>query len=427
MQQVLFQVFASVLSGSLHYFLWRQLAVRTQLGPRARRAVAAGLVYSWLAVPLTVWAARLGFANTAYTLAWIALPTMVITGLAFAALVVLHTPRWMVSVARRLRSRIARNRASDAQGSLQSSTAHVLTPTPATTPSEKASSDDLLSRRTFFARATASTATLVATTAVAKGIANVHTPHVITQTDVTLPGLAPALDGLRIIQLTDLHISMTIDAAFVANLVARTNALAPDIVVLTGDMVDGDVASLAADAAPLAALRARYGVFAVTGNHEYYSGADAWIAEFTKLGVTYLRNQRVDIGPPHAKLSLAGIDDWGAHRWAGHGADLNTALTGWQPNTPLVLLAHQPRQVHEAAERNVPLVLSGHTHGGQVWPWHYLAKLQQGGLLAGRYQVGSTTLYVSRGCGYWGPPVRVAAPMEIAVITLRAPRHASGT
>jgi predicted MPP superfamily phosphohydrolase len=161
-------------------------------------------------------------------------------------------------------------------------------------------------------------------------------------------------------------------------------------------------------------------VFAVTGNHEYYSGADPWIAEITRLGARYLRNERVTIGNGDASFELAGVDDFTAAGWPGHGEDLARALAGRDPSRALVLLAHQPRQVRRAALHGVDLQLSGHTHGGQIWPWHYIVRLQQGGLLAGRYEVDGTQLYVSRGCGYWGPPVRVLAPLEITRVILRA-------
>jgi predicted MPP superfamily phosphohydrolase len=252
--------------------------------------------------------------------------------------------------------------------------------------------------------------------------------HEIVTVEVPLPRLPRGLDGFTIVQLTDLHVGVTIDHEFVRRVVERANALKPDLIALTGDLVDGTVANLRADAAPLADLRAPHGVFAVTGNHEYYSGADEWIAELSRHGIRYLRNQRVAIGRAGASdgdggpdgFDLAGIDDHSAHRWRGHGADLDAALAGRDPSRALVLLAHQPRQVRVACERDVDLQLSGHTHGGQVWPWHYIVKVQQGGLLAGLYREKQTALYVSRGCGYFGPPVRVGAPLEITRVVLRA-------
>jgi uncharacterized protein len=243
--------------------------------------------------------------------------------------------------------------------------------------------------------------------------------HEIVDVPVVLPKLPVALDGFSIVQLSDLHIGNTINRAFVQRVVDLTNRLEPDLIAMTGDLVDGRVKELREAAAPLAELSARHGVYAVTGNHEYYSGVDPWIDEFTRLGLRYLRNHRVTIGGPDASFDLAGVDDHEALGYPGHGEDMRRALADRDPDRALVLLAHQPRQVHRAKRHDVDLQLSGHTHGGQIWPWHYVVKLQQGGLLAGRYQFGTTQLYVTRGCGYWGPPIRVLAPMEITRVILR--------
>lgn len=244
--------------------------------------------------------------------------------------------------------------------------------------------------------------------------------HEVVDVEVPLARLPKALDGFSIVQLSDLHVGMTIDRAFVQRVVDHANRLSPDLVALTGDLVDGPVKELRDDIAPLAGLRAKHGVYSVTGNHEYYAGADPWIAEITRLGVRYLRNEMVTIGDGDETFHLAGVDDHGARRYRGHGEDLATALADRDPARALVLLAHQPRQVRRAAKHGVDLQLSGHTHGGQIWPWHYIVSLQQGGLLAGRYTHGATQLYVTRGCGYWGPPVRLLAPLEITRVILRA-------
>jgi len=243
--------------------------------------------------------------------------------------------------------------------------------------------------------------------------------HEIVDVDVVLPRLPPALDGFTIVQLSDLHVGPTIDRRFVQDLVDRCHGLGADLYALTGDLVDGAVGQYRAAAAPLADLRAPHGVYAVTGNHEYYHGVDPWIAELSGLGVRYLRNQRVTIERDGAAFALAGVDDHNA-RGAGHGPDVGRAATGRDPDLPMVLLAHQPRQVHAAARHGIDLQLSGHTHGGQIWPWHYLVKLQQGGLLAGHYRIAETQLYVTRGCGFWGPRVRIGAPLEITRVILRA-------
>ena len=235
---------------------------------------------------------------------------------------------------------------------------------------------------------------------------------------VTLAKLPAALDGFTIVQLTDVHVGMMIGKQFLEEVVERVNALDPDVVCITGDLVDGPAAELKGEVAPLAKLRSRHGTFFTTGNHEYYAGVDDWLPVLADLGFRILRNERVTLAPG---LELAGIDDAMGYRHPGHGADLARATAGRDPDAALVLMAHQPKQARDARKHGVDLQISGHTHGGQIWPWHHLASWQQGGLLAGHYLVGDTQLYVSRGVGYVGPPIRVGAPAEITRVILRAP------
>jgi predicted MPP superfamily phosphohydrolase len=171
-------------------------------------------------------------------------------------------------------------------------------------------------------------------------------------------------------------------------------------------------------------LRAKHGVFFVTGNHEYFSGATAWVAEIARLGIRVLRNERIAVGQGDGAFFLAGVDDRSAARYPdGHGEDLGRALAGRDASRAVVLLAHQPRTVLDAARYGVDLQISGHTHGGQIWPFGALVRLQQR-FLAGLGRHGDTLIYVSRGTGYWGPPMRLAAPAEISQLVLRAERHA---
>jgi predicted MPP superfamily phosphohydrolase len=239
--------------------------------------------------------------------------------------------------------------------------------------------------------------------------------------EVKLDRLPRALDGTSIVQMTDVHIGPTIGGAFLTELVARTNALKPDLVVITGDLVDGPVAQLREAVAPIAALQARWGVYFVTGNHEYYSGVTEWIAELSRLGVRVLRNERVAVGDGAHTFDLAGIDDHSSTGLApGHGPDLPRALDGRDPARELVLLAHQPRAIHEAARHGVGLQLSGHTHGGQIFPWMFFVRLQQP-YVVGFAREGDTQLYVSPGTGYWGPPMRLGTEAELTRIILRSP------
>jgi uncharacterized protein len=271
-----------------------------------------------------------------------------------------------------------------------------------------------LSRRHAIARITGGVIGTAVVGHVTYGVARALGDPEIVDVPMTLPKLGRALDGFTIVQLTDIHVGGTVGRRFVEELVSRTNALGGDMIVLTGDFVDGSVSELRDAVAPFAELEAKHGVYFVTGNHEKYAGAASWIEHFRSLGIRVLRNERVEIVRDGAAFDLAGIDDYSLK------PDLAAAVAGRDTTRPLVLLAHQPRQVHVAAQHGVDVQLSGHTHGGQVWPWHYLVSLQQGGLLAGRYTVGTTQLYVSRGPSYWGPPVRVGAPPEITRVILRA-------
>ena len=233
----------------------------------------------------------------------------------------------------------------------------------------------------------------------------------VVDVQIPLKGLARPY---TLVQVSDVHVGPTIGQGFIADMVASINGAQPDAVVITGDLVDGSVAELRAHVAPLADLKARDGVYFVTGNHEYFSGADAWCAHLGTLGVQVLRNRRVDLGV----LQLAGVDDRVGRGYGhGHGQDIPRAIAGRDPRRPLVLLAHQPKSAPEAASLGVDLQLSGHTHGGQLLPFAPLTKLQQG-FVAGLYKVEQMILYVSRGTGYWGPPMRVGAPPEITRLAL---------
>jgi len=227
------------------------------------------------------------------------------------------------------------------------------------------------------------------------------------------------LDGFRIVQISDVHIGAILGRRFAAEIVARANALAPDLIAVTGDLVDGPVGVLANEVAPFADLRARHGVFFVTGNHDHYSGDVAWVTELEKLGLRPLRNQRVRIARGAAGLEVAGVDD---HRggYRGSSEDLPAALAGRDPELPLLLLAHDPQTFAAASEAGVDLQLSGHTHGGQLWPFAWAVRLVTPWVV-GYHTRGAAQLYVSRGTGFWGPPMRLFAPSELTEVTVRVP------
>lgn len=272
-------------------------------------------------------------------------------------------------------------------------------------------------RREFLARLSGGVVGAGALSLGAFGLANVMRPVAVKRVKVSLAGLPAAAAGFRIVQLTDVHIGPTIGKDFLDEVVDRVNALEPDLVAITGDLVDGSVAELGRHVAPLGRLKAKEGVYFVTGNHEYYSGVDEWLAFLGTLGIRVLRNERVAIRGAEG-FDLAGIDDASAAAHGhGHGADLPRAVAGRDPSRPLVLLAHQPNGIELAERLGVDLQLSGHTHGGQLFPWNFVVKLVFP-FIAGLYRQGRTQVYVSEGTGYWGPPMRVGTAAEITHIEL---------
>lgn len=269
-------------------------------------------------------------------------------------------------------------------------------------------------RRAFIGRALAASASLFAFGMSAAGMKSALSQVAVKRVEVTLAKLPASAKGYRIVQLTDIHVGPMIGKELIDDLVARVNALSPDLVAITGDLVDGSVQEIGAAVRPLGDIKAKDGVFFVTGNHEYYSGADEWIAFLAGLGIKTLRNERIAL--PRG-FDLAGVDDASA-TGKGHGEDMEKALGDRDKSRAVVLLAHQPRQVERAAQHGVDLQLSGHTHGGQIFPWGYLVRLQQRSFLRGLMNLGDTQVYVSCGTGYWGPPMRVGSPAEITELVL---------
>jgi len=249
-------------------------------------------------------------------------------------------------------------------------------------------------------------------------------PPRLRRLEIALPRWPASLDGFRIVQICDLHIGPILGRRFARHVVERIEVLDPDLVVVTGDLVDGSVSKLADEVAPFAELRARHGVFFVPGNHDYFSGVRGWCEHVEGLGIRVLRNERVSIrvasGRSDSVFELAGVDDHRAGLIPGEtGEDLEAALRALPPDRPVLLLAHDPSTFKRASTMGIDLQLSGHTHGGQIWPFHYLVRLAVR-FLAGFYRCGDATLFVSRGTGFWGPPMRLFAPAELTEIALRS-------
>jgi predicted MPP superfamily phosphohydrolase len=244
----------------------------------------------------------------------------------------------------------------------------------------------------------------------------------VRRVDVTVARLGAGLDGVRVVLLTDTHYGPIDRARWSARVVETVNGLDADIVCHTGDIADGSVSQRLAQAAPLGDVRASLARTYVTGNHEYFGEAQGWLDHMRSLGWEPLHNRHVVLERDGARLVVAGVDDRTAASSGhpGHRADHAAALAGADPDLPVLLLAHQPRQIDAAVEHGVDLQISGHTHGGQIWPFHLLVRLDQPSVRGLRRFGERTQLYTSRGTGFWGPPLRIFAPSEITVLTLRA-------
>lgn len=265
----------------------------------------------------------------------------------------------------------------------------------------------------------------VAAVLLAWGYAEARRVPRVRQLDVQLPRLGAGLDGTRVALITDTHYGPLDRARWSARVCAKVNTLEADLVCHTGDIADGTAERRRAQAAPLGTVRATRARVYVTGNHEYYSEAQGWVDLMDELGWEPLRNRHLLLERGGDTLVVAGVDDVTAESsgLAGHRAHLAGALNGADPDLPVLLLAHQPKFVDRAAAGGVDLQLSGHTHGGQIWPFHHLVRIDQPAL-AGLSRHGTRTLlYTSRGTGFWGPPFRVFAPSEITLLVLRSPQR----
>ena len=292
------------------------------------------------------------------------------------------------------------------------------TPTPL---HDDAEQQQAFASRRRFLRNAASLAVVGASSSLsANGVRSARETAALKYVEIPIRDLDPALQGFKIVQLSDIHVGDTIRRDYFQRIVDRTMTVGADLIVITGDLVDGRVADLKDDVAPIRQLAAPQGVFFITGNHEYYSGPLEWIEHLRSIGIDVLLDEHRVLTHKGANIVLGGITDHSASRIVKeHTADPKKAFAG-APQGPLrILLAHQPRSYPRAQGLGVHLQLSGHTHGGQIWPFGLLVPFQQR-FIAGLHKVwGSMWIYISRGTGYWGPPMRVASPSEITVITLR--------
>lgn len=282
------------------------------------------------------------------------------------------------------------------------------------TPAPQTNSD----RRTFLLQMTNLGILGLSASLTAYGIYEARRRPGVINIAVPIERLPKEFDGLRIVQITDIHAGLTVKRDWIETIVAEVDDLQPDLIAFTGDLVDGSVPYLRDHVAPFGELQAPYGKFFVTGNHEYYSGVEPWVEEVQRLGYDILNNEHRLIQRSGSSLVLAGVTDYsGGQFLPEHESDPEAAIRNAPAEMPKILLAHQPRTLHQAESLGFDLIISGHTHGGQFFPWNLVAALGQP-VIKGLHRYNGTWIYVSKGTGYWGPPVRLGARSEITIITL---------
>jgi predicted MPP superfamily phosphohydrolase len=280
-------------------------------------------------------------------------------------------------------------------------------------------SDGVLARRQFLVQTTNLGILGIAAPLMAYGVYEARRRALLEEITVPLKDLPPAFDGFRIVQFSDLHCGPTIKRRYVERLVEQLHGLQADCIVFTGDLVDGSVPRLRKEVAPLRELATNHDLYFVTGNHEYYWGAQPWVEEAARIGFKVLLNEHRVLQKGEASIVLAGVTDYGAGSFIpSHASSPKAALDGSPSGAVKILLAHQPKSIYEAEAAGVHLQLSGHTHGGQFFPWDYLGRLAQP-YIKGLHKHGRAWVYVTRGVGYWGPPIRLGIPPEVTIITLK--------
>ncbi|MEW2398640.1 metallophosphoesterase [Streptomyces sp. NPDC046862] len=427
--------------GALHWYAWRRLVRDTTRGPGTARRVGAAVFVAGPVLLFAAFAAERGGAPfwLQQVLGW---PGFMWLALSLYLLLALLAGELLRPLVRRLVERrapvAAPAAAPTAATEPQPVSVREAEPVPAgprtdapqsaepadpLTPAEPggvATAPELAStpapadpsRRLFVSRVVGGAVAAATVGTVGYGTYGVVRGPKVKRVTVPLAKLPRAAHGFRIAVVSDIHLGPMLGRGFAQKVVDTINGTQPDLIAVVGDLVDGSVADLGPAAAPLAQLTARHGAYFVTGNHEYFSGAEQWVEEVRRLGLTPMENARREL--PH--FDLAGVNDV-AGEDEGQGPDFTKALGDRDTSRAVVLLAHQPVQIDEAVDHGVDLQLSGHTHGGQMWPVNYVAAAANP-TLAGLERHGDTQLYVTRGAGAWGPPVRVGAPSDITVVEL---------
>nr|WP_191838735.1 metallophosphoesterase [Catellatospora chokoriensis] len=420
LQALMFFSMVLIVVGPIHWYLYKRLVKDTTTTKRGRRIGAVAIIALAAALLAAFIVPRAIGAKASWVIPLIGYMWLAVLFYLLVTLLVLEIPRVIANRtwARRAAaptpvaadSVVATVPAATGTGSGGSQT---LLAEPGTEPAQGGPADP--SRRLLIARGAAIFAGLTATGITAYGVKTALGDPVLKRVQIPLAKLPRSMDGYKIALVSDIHLGPLTGVEHSRRIVRSINGMNADLIAVAGDMVDGSVAELGDEAAPLAELRARDGAYFVTGNHEYFSGAEEWLVEVERLGMRPLQNERLDI----RGLTLAGVNDVSGGSLGEGGPDFGKALDGRDPGKPVVLLAHQPIQAFEAAKHGVDLQLSGHTHGGQMVPFNLIAALQQP-VISGLGEVDGTQVYVTNGAGFWGPPVRVGAPPDITLVELRA-------
>ena len=394
---ILWIILFVALTGAVYFYVGRRLIRPFDLAKRRKIIAWSAITLLYLVhVSMVLLVGRRIESPLIDRFAWIAFITLGLFSSVLALLLIRDLPLGMMRLAQKLRAFIKRK-------------------TYRGTPVESTLNPD---RRNFLLRSTNYGILGAAVVMSGYGLYESRRRPILKNVDLSIPKLPKAFNGFRIVQFSDLHVGPTIKKTFVEAVVADIQSLQPDLIVFTGDLVDGSVAWLQDDVAPLRALAAPHGVWFVTGNHEYYSGVKPWMQEVTRIGMNVLHNEHQIIEHRGSRIVLAGVTDWSGGGFSkDHASSPAQAIHNAPEDAIKILLAHQPKTIFEAARVGFDVQLSGHTHGGQFFPWNYLAMLNQP-YITGLHQHGNTQIYINRGTGYWGPPLRVGIPSEITLITL---------
>jgi uncharacterized protein len=383
---LIFFLIANLIVFSIHYYLWIKIVKDTGLKNYFRKTVTFLIVLLALSFPVAIVFARVFSIQLPYSLLWLFYLWMGTMMLLFFSLLFMDVIKLVYNISQKFSDR-----------------------------SNKTIDND---RREFISRSLVSGTSLFVLIAAGISVRNCYSELVVKNIKISLTSLPEVFKGFKIVQISDLHIGKMMTKDGLQKVVDKVNNLKPDLIVITGDLVDGSVNRLLHEVSPINTLHGENGVFFVTGNHEYYNGVMEWTNVFLENGIEVLGNKSIKITRGNDFFYLSGVNDHSAKRFGKeHAADFKNTFSGLDKNKKKILLAHQPKAVNEASEYGVDLVLSGHTHGGQIWPFSYLVYLQQP-YLKGLHKLNNTQLYVNQGTGCWGPQMRLGSFNEITEIIL---------